>query len=100
MKKILVVEELEPYLETEVKAIAQEVGATAPINGKGEEWIPRHFELSGDRIRPAVARLPWCFLCSSCDKSDQKLYSKPTKPPCSNRLPLRSISAISGVSMT
>jgi len=56
-KKILIVEELEPYLETEVKAIAQEIGAIAPIRGKGEEWIPRHFELSGDRIRPAVARL-------------------------------------------
>ena len=56
-KKILIVEELEPYLETEVKAIAQEVGSVAPIHGKGEQWVPRHFELSGDRIRPAVARL-------------------------------------------
>ncbi|UCD73986.1 MAG: indolepyruvate ferredoxin oxidoreductase subunit alpha [Phycisphaerales bacterium] len=56
-KKILVVEELEPYLETEVKAITQEIGARVEIHGKGEDWVPRHYELSGDRIRPAVARI-------------------------------------------
>jgi indolepyruvate ferredoxin oxidoreductase alpha subunit len=56
-KEILIVEELEPYLETEVKAIAHEIDADPIIRGKGADWIPRHFELSGDRIRQAVARL-------------------------------------------
>ncbi|MCW8926106.1 MAG: indolepyruvate ferredoxin oxidoreductase subunit alpha, partial [Xanthomonadales bacterium] len=56
-ERILVVEELEPYLETEVKAIAQELGITKPIVGKGDDLIPRMYELSGDRIRPAFAKV-------------------------------------------
>jgi indolepyruvate ferredoxin oxidoreductase alpha subunit len=62
-KKVLVVEELEPYLETEIKAIAQEIGAAVTIHGKvgpggnGVPPVPRMYELSPDRIRPAVAGL-------------------------------------------
>ena len=56
-RRILVVEELEPYIETEVRAIAQRAGVSTLIEGKGESWIPRMYELSGDRIREAVAKL-------------------------------------------
>ncbi|HUT76705.1 MAG TPA: FAD-dependent oxidoreductase [Polyangia bacterium] len=55
-REILVVEEGEPYVETEVRALLQEIGATVRVHGKGEDWIPRHFELSPDRIRPVIAR--------------------------------------------
>ncbi len=56
-KKVLVVEELEPYLETAVRGIAQEMGRAVLIFGKGEKGIPRMFELSPDAIRPAIGRL-------------------------------------------
>ena len=56
-RRVLVVEELEPYLETEVRAMAQRAGVSTLIEGKGEGWIPREFELSGDRIREPVAKL-------------------------------------------
>ncbi len=78
-KEILVVEELEPYLETDVKAIAQEIGAQCVIRGKGEEWIPRMYELSGDRIRPALARLHDIPVEAPC---------KPDVPPLPPRPPL------------
>jgi indolepyruvate ferredoxin oxidoreductase alpha subunit len=55
-REILVVEETEPYVETETRAALHELGSTVPVRGKGEGWIPRHYELSPDRIRPAVAR--------------------------------------------
>jgi indolepyruvate ferredoxin oxidoreductase alpha subunit len=56
-EKVLVVEELEPFLETEVRAIAQRMGRTVHIEGKGARGVPRMYELSPDRIRPALARL-------------------------------------------
>ncbi|MBN2491994.1 MAG: indolepyruvate ferredoxin oxidoreductase subunit alpha, partial [Planctomycetes bacterium] len=62
-ERVLVVEELEPYLETELKAIAHEIGARARIHGKlgrdgnGFPPVPRIYELSPDRIRPAVSAL-------------------------------------------
>jgi indolepyruvate ferredoxin oxidoreductase alpha subunit len=56
-REILVVEETEPFVETEVRALAQRRGLATAIHGKGEQWIPRHFELSPDRVRPAIARL-------------------------------------------
>jgi indolepyruvate ferredoxin oxidoreductase, alpha subunit len=56
-ERLLVVEELEPYLETEVRAVAQAIGARAEIFGKGDGWVPRMYELSPDRLRPAISRL-------------------------------------------
>jgi indolepyruvate ferredoxin oxidoreductase alpha subunit len=55
-REILVVEEGEPFVETEVRALLQELGSPVRVRGKGEGWIPRHFELSPDRIRPVLAR--------------------------------------------
>ncbi|MCU0664136.1 MAG: indolepyruvate ferredoxin oxidoreductase subunit alpha [Myxococcota bacterium] len=55
-KKILVVEELEAFVETQVRALAQELGLSLPITGKGENAIPRHYELSPDRVRGPIAR--------------------------------------------
>jgi len=76
--EILVVEELEPYLETDIKAIAQEISAQCVIHGKGEQWIPRMYELSGDRIRPALARLHNIPIEAPCKPDIPQL---PTRPP-------------------
>jgi indolepyruvate ferredoxin oxidoreductase alpha subunit len=53
--KILVVEELEPYLEEAVKAKAQEIGRTIPINGKGEGLFSRTSEFNPSLVRKVIA---------------------------------------------
>jgi len=56
-KKVLIVEELEPYLETQIKRIAKERGIETEILGKFEGYLPRNLELSPDKVVVALARL-------------------------------------------
>lgn len=51
--KVVIVEELEPVLETEIRALAQRRGLTVEILGKGE-WLPRVGEFSTPIVRRAV----------------------------------------------
>jgi len=53
--KILVVEELEPINERELKAIAQEQGISVTIQGKGTAGLSRLFEYDPGMVRKAVA---------------------------------------------
>ena len=55
MQKVLVVEELEPFLEDALKVTAQEAGLNVVIAGKGEKLIPRAFELDSVKVKNAVA---------------------------------------------
>ncbi|MCX6721525.1 MAG: thiamine pyrophosphate-dependent enzyme, partial [Candidatus Staskawiczbacteria bacterium] len=59
LKKVLVVEELEGYLEKEIKAIAKDVNPKLEIYGKGgAPWaLPEIGELNADKIGGAVAKL-------------------------------------------
>ncbi len=54
--KVLVVEELEPFLEEALKVAAQEGRVTIPIAGKGAELIPREFELDAVKVKRAISR--------------------------------------------
>lgn len=54
-KKVLVVEELEPFLEEAAKVIAQEEEIPVKIVGKGEQWIPRAFELDTRKVKRAIS---------------------------------------------
>lgn len=54
-KKVLVVEEGEPYMEEAVKAFAQEAGLTLPIIGKGEESFSRLFEYDPAMVKNVIA---------------------------------------------
>jgi indolepyruvate ferredoxin oxidoreductase alpha subunit len=56
VEKVLVVEELEPFLEDMIKVAAQEQGLTIKIEGKGEELLPRYFEFDPVLVKSAVAR--------------------------------------------
>ena len=56
VKKVLVVEELEPFLEDMLKVTAQEQGLTMKIKGKGDELLPRYFEFDPVLVKSAVAR--------------------------------------------
>ena len=53
--KVLVVEELEPYLEEGLKAVAQERGLTLPIHGKGDGLFSRLYEYHPALVRKVVA---------------------------------------------
>ena len=55
VSKVLVVEELEPVVETDLKAIAQEKGITIPIKGKGVGRLSRLLEYDPGMVREAVA---------------------------------------------
>jgi indolepyruvate ferredoxin oxidoreductase alpha subunit len=54
-EKVLVVEELEPIMENDLKAMAQENGITIPIKGKGVAGLSRLFEYDPGMVRKAVA---------------------------------------------
>jgi len=54
-EKILIVEELEPYLEEGVKVKAQEIGCTVKISGKGEGLFSRALEFSPAMVRKVIA---------------------------------------------
>ncbi len=49
-ESVIVVEELEPYLEDEVLRIAKERGIATPIYGKRTGHLPRAFEFSPDTV--------------------------------------------------
>lgn len=54
--RVLVVEELEPIIETELRALAQENGIAIPIKGKGVGALSRLYEYDPKMVRDAVAR--------------------------------------------
>ena len=53
--KVLVVEELEPIVENDLRAMAQDAGITVPIKGKGVKGLSRLFEYDPGMVREAVA---------------------------------------------
>ena len=55
VEKVLVVEELEPVMENDLRAIAQEAGLTLPIRGKGVGALSRLYEYDPGMVRAAVA---------------------------------------------
>jgi indolepyruvate ferredoxin oxidoreductase, alpha subunit len=55
-EKVLVIEEGEPYMEENIKAIAQESGLTIPIKGKSEDLFSRLFEFDPGMVRKNIAR--------------------------------------------
>ncbi len=54
-RKVLVVEEGEPYMEEAVKAFAQEAGLTLPIQGKRQNLFSRLYEFDPALVRRCVA---------------------------------------------
>jgi indolepyruvate ferredoxin oxidoreductase alpha subunit len=53
--QVLEVEELEPILETELKALAHETGRRTPIRGKGVGRLSRYLEYDPGLVREALA---------------------------------------------
>ncbi len=55
-EKILVVEELEPIVEVEVKRIAYDHGLASNVEIHGKDYIPQYSELTPNRVRTAIAK--------------------------------------------
>jgi indolepyruvate ferredoxin oxidoreductase alpha subunit len=55
VERVLVVEELEPYLEEGLKAIAQVQGLVLPIQGKGDGLFSRLYEYHPGLVRQVMA---------------------------------------------
>jgi indolepyruvate ferredoxin oxidoreductase, alpha subunit len=53
--RVLVVEELEPVLEQDLRAVAQTAGRSIPIQGKGIGRLDRLFEYDPARVRTSIA---------------------------------------------
>ncbi|MBI4794244.1 MAG: indolepyruvate ferredoxin oxidoreductase subunit alpha [Deltaproteobacteria bacterium] len=56
LERVLVVEELEPYLEEGLRAIAQAQGLTLPVQGKGQALFSRLYEYHPALVRRVTAR--------------------------------------------
>jgi len=58
-REVLVVEELDPYLETVVKKVLYELGTRVPVYGKESGHIPREGELSRRLVAEALVSVGW-----------------------------------------
>jgi len=55
VEKILVVEELEPIMEHDIRSMAQSKGIGVPINGKGDGLFQRLYEFDPGLVRKTIA---------------------------------------------
>ena len=69
VEQVLVVEELDPFVELHVKALAAEAGLSTPIHGK--DLLPRIGELSTRKVTEAIAKLTNSRLPVDFSKQDQ-----------------------------
>ena len=85
-KKIIFVEELEPYLETQIKAIAKDYAPNVEIYGKTEKpCFPRKGELSTRLVAEGLAKITGKKLQIDFERIDET-YSQiakdlPARPP-------------------
>jgi len=74
LKKVLVVEELEPYLEREIRALSKDINPNLQIFGKSH--LPQVGELRPEYVTKAIATL----LKRKFKESKRKISSIPRKP--------------------
>ena len=78
-ERVLVVEELEPFLEEKVKALAKEVNPDLDIYGKESGHFSRLFEYNPDRIKDALADL--IGFEDQAEPLSPEEYELPSRPP-------------------
>jgi indolepyruvate ferredoxin oxidoreductase alpha subunit len=101
VEDVLVVEELEPIIETELKAIAQENGLTLPIKGKGVARLSRLFEYDPGMVREAMAEYLGLDYKTPVVVDTSDLPDLPGRPPtlcagCPHRATLYEIKQVYG----
>ena len=100
-KKVLVVEELEPYMETETKAVAQEQGLTLPIAGKSKGLFSRLFEFDPGLVREKIAQFfeaPYTPLKKLDPAGMPEVPGRPPNlcPGCPHRSTFHSVKKVAG----
>lgn len=87
-REVMVVEELDPYLESAVRIIAQKENIPVKIFGKIEGPFTKLYEYNTDRVTKALA--PFFGLSADKEKADVPELNLPVRPPvlcpgCSHR---------------
>jgi indolepyruvate ferredoxin oxidoreductase alpha subunit len=105
-EKIIVVEELEPYLEMQVKAIAKDYAPNVGISGKmGKQYFAREGELSTRAVATGLAKITRKKSPIDFTKVDEKFTevarSLPARPPilcagCPHRASLYAMKKVAG----
>ena len=88
--KVLVAEEGEPYLEQAVRNCAQKSRLTLPIEGKGEEFFSRLYELDPVAVKKVIASFFQQSFTPAVPIRTDDLPEAPPRPPnlcpgCSHR---------------
>lgn len=80
-EQVAVVEELEPYLEEGVRAVAHEAIVLTKIWGKSDGLFPRHGELNPDLVRDGFGALGWTAPLAEALLSHEALPAPLPRPP-------------------
>lgn len=81
-KRVLVVEELEPYLEEHVRSVAKDESPETEVLGKRQGLFPRYYEMNVRRIVTGTAKALGLKPPFDFDELDEKFNSvKPLIPP-------------------
>jgi len=81
VEKVLVVEELEPIMENDLKAVAQENGLMLTIKGKGVGGLSRLFEYDPRLVREAIAEFFQVDYKGAATVDMSDLPELPGRPP-------------------
>ena len=105
-EKIVVVEELEPYLEMQIKAIAKDYASDVDVYGKmSKQYFPREGELSTRMVAMGLAKITSRELPVNFGKVDEKFAevarTLPARPPilcagCPHRASLYVMKKVAG----
>ena len=81
VKRVVVLEELEPYLEDQVRALANEFDIHVDVYGKAQGLVPRTGELDPDLVAEALVRLDMLDPKTVQRLRDTKVPKVPVRPP-------------------
>ena len=79
--KVIVVEELEPFLETHARRIAQLKKIDVEIIGKEQGFFPRTYEYSPRIVIEALCKIISCNTIINWEEIDAKIKEIPSLPP-------------------
>ncbi|MFX1481905.1 MAG: indolepyruvate ferredoxin oxidoreductase subunit alpha [Promethearchaeota archaeon] len=80
-QRIVVVEELEPFLETHARRLAQLNKIPVDILGKEQDYFPRVYEYSPRIVMDALSKITTCNTPINWEEIDQKTQELPDLPP-------------------
>ena len=80
-EKVIVVEELEPFLETHARRIAQLNNIEVDIIGKEQGFFPRTYEYSPRIVIEALCKIITCNTITNWDEIEKKTKEIPSLPP-------------------